>query len=39
MDPKNGASPKANTPPSAAKSQYPPWSAVSAMATMGEFST
>src|SRR6202163_4045899 len=35
MDPKNPASPKAKTPPSDAKSQYPSPSGVAAMATTG----
>ena len=35
IEPSNGASPKENTPPSEATSQYPPPSAVVAMPTMG----
>ena len=35
VEPKNLASPKQNTPPSAATSQYPPPSGVAAMPTIG----
>ena len=39
VDPKNPASPKAKTPPSAATSQYPPPDGVAAMPTIGALST